>query len=250
MTEQLAHRFVTLLRHTGHKLAPDASILDLGCGAGAAVYAFLEHGFANTFGFDVRDYLRLRAPEDRRHFRMGLDNGRLPFDGDTFDLVFSEEVFEHVQDQIPMWRELYRVMKPGSISVHTFPGAYCLIEPHNFVPFGGVIQQYWWYKLWALIGIRNEFQRQQKLNATQTARWNTFRAVENLNYVSDSSYEIVWEELGFQWKWLTQESFDMHPRRMIRWAGRLNRILPLVAWVFRATFSRKVLLYKPKSEPG
>jgi SAM-dependent methyltransferase len=247
MTQQSLHRFIALLNQTGHKLDPDAAILDLGCGAGAAVYSFVEQGFTNTFGFDVRDYLKLRAPEDRHRFHIGLVNGRLPFGDSSFDLVFSEEVFEHVHDQVPMWRELYRIMKPGSIAVHTFPGAYGLIEPHNYVPFGGVIAHYWWYKLWALLGIRNESQRKHGTNARQTARWNAFRAVENLNYVNDSCYKIIWEELGFDWKWLTQESFDMHPRKVIRWAGRLNRLIPVVGWSFRALVSRKVLLHKPQT---
>ncbi|HEY3783677.1 MAG TPA: class I SAM-dependent methyltransferase [Steroidobacteraceae bacterium] len=247
MTQQATHRFIKLLNQTGRELAPGACILDLGCGAGEAVYAFVEHGFPNTCGFDIKDYLHLRAPEDRHRFRIGLDNGRLPFDSNSFDLVFSEEVFEHVQDQVPMWRELHRIMKPGGISVHTFPAPYCLIEPHNYVPLGGVITQYWWYNLWALLGIRNEFQRKEGTNATQTARWNTFRIIENLNYVNNSCYRVIWEELGFEWKWLTQESFDLHPRGLIRWAGRLNRLIPIVAWSFRAFVSRKVLLQKPSS---
>jgi SAM-dependent methyltransferase len=248
MNPQSLHRLMTLLNQMGHKPTPHASILDVGCGAGATVYTFVDHGFTNTAGFDVRDYLNLRAPEDRPRFHIGLDHGRLPFDSNSFDLVFSEEVFEHVHDQVPLWRELYRIMKPGSIAVHTLPGPYCLIEPHNYVPLGGVIAQYWWYKLWALLGIRNETQREAKLNATETARWNSFRYVENLNYVNDSCYKIIWEELGFNWKWLTQASFDMHPRRAIRWTGQLNRFLPIIAWSFRAFVSRKVLLQKPGAD--
>jgi SAM-dependent methyltransferase len=234
-----------LLKRLGQEPSSDASILDFGCGAGASVYAFLNHGFANVFGFDARDYLNLKAPEDRRYFRTGWHDGKLPFENDSFDFIFSEEVFEHVHDQVPSWRELYRIMKPGSYAIHSFPGSCALIEPHNYVPFGGVISHYWWYKLWALLGIRNEAQRERKLDATETARWNTFRYVENLKYVNSSCYKVVWEQCGFEWRWLTQESFDLHHSAVIRLAGRINRILPMLGWAFRALHTRKVLLHKP-----
>jgi SAM-dependent methyltransferase len=233
-------RLFAILNHLKCTLAPDARILDFGCGAGATVYAFHDQGFANAVGFDTKDYVELREPEHRNRFRIGLEQGGLPFASDTFDLVISEEVFEHVHDQVPMWRELHRIMKPGGIAIHVFPGPYCLIEPHNYVPFGGVVAQYWWYKLWAVVGVRNEFQK--GLSAIETARRNTFRFVENLNYINNSCYEVLWEELGFDWKWIDQESFDTNSRRIIRWAGRLNRVFPLICWITRTFVTRRALL--------
>jgi SAM-dependent methyltransferase len=227
-------------------LAHDAKILDFGCGAGSTVYALLDHGFVNTVGFDITDYPKLRAPEDRMRFRIGLERNGLPFESSTFDLVISEEVFEHVHEQVPMWRELHRIMKPGGISIHVIPAPYCLIEPHSYVPLGGVFAQYWWYKLWAVLGIRNEFQH--GLSATETARWNAFRFVENLNYINNSCYEVVWGELGFDWRWIDQESFDTNHRRIIRWAGRLNRVLPLICWASRTFITRRVMLERPKDQ--
>jgi SAM-dependent methyltransferase len=49
---------------------------------------------------------------------------RLPFDDNTFDLVASHEVFEHIPDVRAAAREVKRVMKPGGlayINVHLFP---------------------------------------------------------------------------------------------------------------------------------
>jgi len=234
-------RFLGLLNCLECTLASDARILDFGCGAGATVYAFHDRGFANAVGFDIKDYVELRAPEHRDRFRIGFEQGGLlPFASETFDLVISEEVFEHVHDQVPMWRELHRIMKPGGVAIHVFPGPYCLIEPHNYVPFGGVVAQYWWYKLWAILGVRNEFQK--GLSAIETARRNTFRFVENLNYINNSCYEVVWGNLGFDWKWIGQESFDTNSRRLVRWAGRLNRVFPVICWTVRTFVTRRVLL--------
>ena len=42
--------------------------------------------------------------------------------------------------------------------MHIIPARYMPIEGHIFVPFGGVFQHRWWYKLWALLGVRNQYQ--------------------------------------------------------------------------------------------
>jgi SAM-dependent methyltransferase len=245
MPKKSLQRLFMLLNRLEYTLLPNARILDFGCGAGATVYAFHDRGFPNAVGFDTKDHLELSAPEHRDRFRIGFEREGLPFTNDTFDLVISEEVFEHVQDQVPTWRELHRIMKPGGIAIHVFPGPYCLIEPHNYVPLGGILAQYWWYKLWAVLGVRNEFQ--QGLSATETARRNLFRFVENLNYVNNSCYEVLWEELGFDWKWIDQESFDTNSRRVIRWMGGLNRVFPLICWISRTFVSRRVLLRRKSS---
>lgn len=244
MDQHSLQRCMSVLKRLGHEPSRSASMLDFGCGAGGAIYTFLDNGFTNVIGFDVRDYLKLRAPTDSHYFRIGWQDGKLPIESDSLDFVFSEEVFEHVHDQVPAWRELHRVMKPGAIAIHSFPGSHCLIEPHNYVPFGGVIPHYWWYRLWAGLGIRNEYQRANNCDARQSARWNAFRFVENLNYVNSAFYKVVWEEIGFEWKWLTQESFDLHHSPVIRLVGRANRVLPVFGWLFRTLFSRKVLLRK------
>jgi SAM-dependent methyltransferase len=201
----------------------------------------------NAVGFDVTDYLKLRMPQDQALFKIGYESaGKLPFASETFDFIVSEEVFEHVHDQVPVWKELHRVMKPGSRAIHVFPAPYCLIEPHNYVPFGGVVSQYWWYRFWAALGIRNEFQ--QELSATETARWNTFRFIENLNYVNNSCYGVLWDKIGFDWRWIDQESFDTNRRRVVRWAGRLNRAFPLICWLSRTFVTRRVLLKRRSNQ--
>jgi ubiquinone/menaquinone biosynthesis C-methylase UbiE len=36
-----------------------------------------------------------------------------PYEDKTFDLVTSDQVFEHVQDQVRVFQELWRITKPG-----------------------------------------------------------------------------------------------------------------------------------------
>lgn len=43
------------------------------------------------------------------------------FQDDSFDVVVSLDVFEHVFNPAKAWAEIYRTLKPGGISIHTFP---------------------------------------------------------------------------------------------------------------------------------
>lgn len=239
-------RRAAILARFGIAIPHTAKILDFGCGAGRTVYSLSDQGYINTVGYDIKDYLSLRNPADRSRFFIADASGdRLPFDDNTFDLIISEQVLEHVMDQIGLLRELHRVMRPGGCAIHVFPARYSPIEPHIHVPFGGIVEHRWWYKLWALLGIRNEYQ--QGLSADEVADRNAYYFVEGLNYVPNSFYEVVWRMLGYDFNWIDQENFDTSERAVVRGVGRLNKVLPLIGWLNRTFHTRRVLLRKPQS---
>lgn len=133
----------------GRDLTKDATILDLGCGVGGTVEPFRSAGY-KAFGVDMaRD---LDAGEQRirevthddssgRILRqLELTPYRIPFDDNTFDYVFSEQVLEHVANYEESLAENWRVLKPGGFSLHVFPSRWRPVEPHVFVPFGGVMR--------------------------------------------------------------------------------------------------------------
>jgi SAM-dependent methyltransferase len=170
-----------------------SKVLDFGCGSGALVYAFRDAGY-DAYGFDIHDCLELRAPGDRQHFQIANKGGDtsdfsldwsqflLPFEDASFDLVMSAQVLEHVQDHDAVIRELARVTKPGGIGIHIFPPKHMPIEPHTFVPLGGMTRKYWWYRLWAALGIRNEYQSGK--TAKHVADINTRYAHTGTKYLS------------------------------------------------------------------
>lgn len=51
------------------------------------------------------------------------DTRRLPFADDSFDLTASSHHLEHFHgfDQMRVWREIFRITKPGGITEHVFP---------------------------------------------------------------------------------------------------------------------------------
>jgi SAM-dependent methyltransferase len=153
-------RQIALCAHKGVAVAKEAPILDFGCGEGQRVYDLLDSGYPNAYGFDLLDSLALRDPADRAHFAIAPD-GRMLFPDTSFAFVFSDQMFEHVLDQEIAFREIYNVLQPGGCSIHVLSARWQVIEPHIYVPVGGLgpCEQYGYHLFWARQRIRNEFQR-------------------------------------------------------------------------------------------
>ncbi|NJL60106.1 MAG: class I SAM-dependent methyltransferase [Desulfobacteraceae bacterium] len=45
----------------------------------------------------------------------------VPYPDEKFDIVFSANVFEHLSDPIKVFREIYRVLKPGGLFLFKHP---------------------------------------------------------------------------------------------------------------------------------
>src|SRR5712691_12703551 len=90
-----ANFFRNMLKELDLEINPHSTILDFGCGEGWIVYHFRKMG-VNAFGVDiVNDYDSVQelckedgmAKADEDIFRIiDLNNYRIPFDDDTFDL--------------------------------------------------------------------------------------------------------------------------------------------------------------------
>jgi SAM-dependent methyltransferase len=233
-------RALVILTALGIELPKTAKILDFGCGAGRTLRSLRALGYVNTFGYDVGDGRSLLEAE-RDNISVGtLLNLRLPYEDDTFDLVTSDQVFEHVQDQARVFQELLRITKPGGHGLHVIPARYMPIEGHIKVPFGGVLQHRWWYKLWASLGIRNQYQA--GLSADETADHNAYFVTDATRYIATSCYRVMWREIGFEYRFAEQEFFDTHTRASMRMLGRLGRPAMSLYRIFR---SRIVHLRKP-----
>lgn len=169
--------FAALLRRRGYPVdAAGIKLLDFGCGGGELVKSAFERGI-DAYGCDIdfssdwsceATLVDLKAA-NRVRLTRGTPTGtispasgqpyRLPFEDATFDVVVSDQVFEHVRNYPEVTAELYRVMKPGAAMLHIFPPRYRPIEPHILIPLGGFFRPRWWLTFWATLGLRNRFQR-------------------------------------------------------------------------------------------
>jgi len=236
-------RQILLCEAKGILVDKDARILDYGCGAGRRVYELLDAGYVHASGYDVLDYLELRNPTDRYRFHIAPD-GRIPVADDSFDFVFSDQVFEHVLNQPLAWQEILRVLKPGGISVHVIPAKWQLIEPHIKVPLGGLqpFKRYPYYLLWAILGIRNEFQ--QGLSAGEVAHRNYQYAHAALNYWSSRQYRRLFRTLSVTWSWEEVAYMEASYKPRIRQLAKIARHVPLVTSFIRTVWHRVLFLVK------
>lgn len=100
-------------------------ILVDGCGVGA----YLEHlsvDSQQTIGLDI-ELERAQEAHVRAEQVICAAGEQLPFPSDTFDLVLSHEVLEHVQDDRRAISEIVRVLAPG--------GRLVLFVPNRGYPF-------------------------------------------------------------------------------------------------------------------
>lgn len=107
--------------------APDARILDCGCGYGFTLRMLAELTEADLVGLDYDPERVAQVERDLARFPnvsvVQGDAQHLPFADDSFDHVVCSEVLEHLPDDAAAVREIARVLKPGGTAVFTVPDA-------------------------------------------------------------------------------------------------------------------------------
>lgn len=105
-------------------------LLDIGTGSGHIAQAFTDYGYVVS-SVDLYD---LRAEPCNYEFKT-YDGKAIPYHDASFDLVISNHVIEHVEDQQKHIDEIYRLLKPGGVCYLSTPSKYALLEPHYRLPF-------------------------------------------------------------------------------------------------------------------
>ncbi|MEM7669361.1 MAG: methyltransferase domain-containing protein [Pseudomonadota bacterium] len=97
------------------------TILDIGSGAGgAAIDLARNHGAGRVIGIDpepdactaARALARRSGVADRVEIRL-IEPGPLPFEDQSFDVVFSKDSIIHIPDKEWLSAEVFRVLRPG-----------------------------------------------------------------------------------------------------------------------------------------
>jgi SAM-dependent methyltransferase len=106
-------------------------VLDVGCNTGYGTVRLVPVARSVT-GVDVSPAAvaaaRTREGGEAATFEV-IDGLGLPFPDDSFDLVTSFQVVEHVLDPVPYLQEIRRVLRPGGIAILTTPNAAIRLDP-------------------------------------------------------------------------------------------------------------------------
>jgi len=125
-------RRLAMIRAAAPQLASGAArVLENGCGVGAYIgplRAFTPHVFGLEYELE-------RAAEAARDYPPALvvcaAGEALPYPANSFDVMLSNEVLEHVQDDRAAAAEMVRTLRPGGRLVIFCPNRWYPVETHG-----------------------------------------------------------------------------------------------------------------------
>jgi hypothetical protein len=143
-------------------------------------------------------------------------------------------------DYRTVMRELGRVLKPDGLSIHIFPARWGPLELHVFVPLATVLRARPWLALWALLGIRNQFQR--NLAWREVVEKNHRYLTHETNYPTHRMIRRWAKEAGVKVRF-TPALFLAHDRGR---SGRIARSLPIpgISQLYETIGQRTMILSK------
>ncbi len=103
------------------QLTLNSSVLELGCGSGGYALHLAEKVACRIIGLDINaagvrnanQLAQAKGLDSLAHFEQCDVSKNLPFQDETFDAVFSNDVLCHLPGRPEVLREMFRVLKPG-----------------------------------------------------------------------------------------------------------------------------------------
>lgn len=116
-------------------LKPEFTVLDLGAGAGIVEQMNFRGMVLKMCGVDLDKRVTQNPMLDEGKL---ADAEKIPYDDNTFDVVFSDNVLEHLEQPDSVFKEVNRVLKPGGVYLFKTPNKWhymptiSRITPHKF----------------------------------------------------------------------------------------------------------------------
>lgn len=117
--------YVSLVRSVSR---PGELVLDLGCGAGLTSARIAEGG-RRVIALDLSHSLMTSSPGGAGIQRVVSDVERMPFSGERFDVVTSQDLIEHTLDPEAALAEMVRVLRPDGRIVVKCPNLASPLRP-------------------------------------------------------------------------------------------------------------------------
>jgi SAM-dependent methyltransferase len=120
------------------ELTKDKTVLDLGAGAGIVSQMNIRGLAKKVCGID---------PDNRVVDNPYLDEGKvavgenIPYPDESFDLIFADNVLEHLENPMVVFQEIARVLKPGGLFLAKTPNKW------HYMPVLAQLTPHWFHQL-------------------------------------------------------------------------------------------------------
>ena len=165
--EAKANKIIAILEAANCPFNKDQVALDIGTGSGEIAEIISRSG--SVFTIDLTDQ---RTQGKQLPFACGDE--RLPFADDSFDLVISNHVIEHVSNPGLHLQEIYRVLRPGGTLYLATPNRWWPWEVHSSLPLLHYLHWNLFSKVASLLGRSNEPIRLQSLSSLKRLANNQY----------------------------------------------------------------------------
>jgi 2-polyprenyl-3-methyl-5-hydroxy-6-metoxy-1,4-benzoquinol methylase len=124
------------------KIIPDLKrrkILEVGCGRGEFLTAMKARGY-DIIGVEPDIYKHGLIKENAKSAGVQVEavlspGEKLPFDSETFDFIYCNNVIEHCKDPLLLLEESSRVLKPQGLMYFTVINRFAFRDPHYHLNF-------------------------------------------------------------------------------------------------------------------
>lgn len=102
----------------------DKIVLDVGCGDGVLASMLSQQGFQSSgidYSHEAIKFAKLKTKDEKKIDFVQGSAYALPWPDDTFDIIVSSEVIEHLTDISTFLKEMIRVVKTDGIIVISTP---------------------------------------------------------------------------------------------------------------------------------
>lgn len=123
-----ARKIISILQK--FKDLKNSRVLDIGIGYGI-ITSELSCYCKQVIGVDIIDARKNAKGYEFKKIKDTI----LPFEDNSFDIVISNQILEHVRNQKEHINEIHRVLKKGGICYFATPNKFWVIESHYKLPF-------------------------------------------------------------------------------------------------------------------
>ena len=212
------------MSNIGRLLEPssgDPAFLDLGCDDGALTVRVAEIiGTTNVHGLEIVEERAAVASSRGVHVKVSDLNHRFPYDDEVFDVVYSNQVVEHMYDTDNFVRDVFRVLRPGG---------YAVISTENLSSWHNIVALLLGWQPFSLTNVSHRAPGMGNPLALHRGGQGSLKSWEHLRVFSYRGLRELFTSHGFRVEKMFGAGYFPFPPSLGRWDARHAAFLTVKA---------------------